>query len=95
MRRWWKDAEPTYNAQGELIPWSPKNPHKVLAKVQADHPLVGKEWGDEEIAQLQAMEKAMYGEQYDDKKTDWRGIYRAWMLDELAKDRTGENDVQH
>lgn len=83
MRRWWKDAEPTFNEHGELIPWSPKNPHKVLAKLQKDHPLIDQPWGTDSIAEL---ERAF-------PDTKWKSLHRAWMLDELAKDRTGENHV--
>ena len=83
MRRWWKDAEPTYDEDGKLIPWSPKNPHKVLKKLNPEHPLIGKAWGDSELASLT--------EEYKD--TPWRDLYRAWMLDELAKERTGETIV--
>jgi DNA polymerase-1 len=85
MRRWWKDAEPTYNDKGELIPWSPKNPYKVLAKLQADHPALQEQWGGDQLDTLHTA--------YPD--VDWKGLHRAWMLDELAKERTGEVNVSH
>lgn len=30
-RRWYKDAEPTFDREGDLIPWSPKKPRNILA----------------------------------------------------------------
>lgn len=87
MRRWWKNAEPTRNADGLLIPWAPTDPYAVLADKAPEHKLLDKWWDAEDTAALQAEFPT------EDKEDTWATMFRAHQFDTLAKFRTGEETL--
>lgn len=88
MRRWWKDAEPVL-VDGVLQLWGPKDPYALLAKKSPDHPLLKEWWTDDHVAALDAEFPFK-----PEERTSWKALFRDYSLDELAKYRTGEEEMQ-
>lgn len=77
MYRWFKDAEPVYDGAGQLVPWEPPDPKKLLLQRKSDHPLLAVlEWTDEHCAQLQA--------EFAD--VNWKYARRVFLLNAFSKD---------
>ncbi len=89
MRRWWKDAEPIMGNDGILQIWSPENPYDKLRKKDPTHPLLEKWWDDDDVNSLDQQFPA----DKDKQEPTWRTLFRAHMLDSLAKYRTGEEEM--
>lgn len=85
-RRWYKDAEPEFNKAGELVPWTPKNPRKVLAKTMGDDTAPAAHgdgwWTDEELAQVES-----YYPPPESDPTYWSQMNKSWRWEMLARQR--------
>ena len=84
MYRWFKDAEPVYDEKGQLVPWEPPNPKKLLLQRKSDHPLLAvADWTDEHCTQLQ--------QEFAD--VDWRRAHRTFLLNAFTKDASLKQGV--
>lgn len=100
MRRWYKEAEPEFNAQGLLVPWEPTHPGKGFGKALKAKDMQPEDFAEasglalSEVIGVMQCQLSMNENWYDKlvrilggKHEDWRAPQRQWGLEQQAKIR--------
>lgn len=91
MRRWYKDAEPVFDATGQLIPWAPATPLQAWTSWCKD---IKEDYepfdflGDQLLTDEQVDELTRFCKEYTPKgkkAPKWAAVNRSWLLESLAR----------